>query len=196
MPFIIPVLLVLACIPSDQTPQDKPSASGPADEVVVTAARIEQPLTEAISLVTAIGEDDIARSPTLTVDDLLRSVPGFSLFRRSGSLVAHPTTQGVSLRGIGPSGAGRSLVLFDGIPMNDPVGGWVYWNRIPTSAIGKIEVVRGATSQLYGSSALGGTIQAFSLEPDGRHIRGRAQIGNASLRDVDATATDGGNKWG
>ncbi len=195
MPFIIPVLLVLACIPSDQTPQDKPSASGPADEVVVTAARIEQPLTEAISLVTAIGEDDIARSPTLTVDDLLRSVPGFSLFRRSGSLVAHPTTQGVSLRGIGPSGAGRSLVLFDGIPMNDPVGGWVYWNRIPPSAIGKIEVVRGATSQLYGSSALGGTIQAFSLEPDGRRIRGRAQLGNAGLRDVDVTATDAGNKW-
>ena len=48
------------------------------------------------------------RSPSQTVDDLLRQVPGFSLFRRSSSVVDHPTTQGVSLRGIGPSGASRA----------------------------------------------------------------------------------------
>ena len=53
--------------------------------------------------------------------DWLRArVPGFSLFRRTDSRLANPTAQGVSLRGIGPSGAGRSLVLLDGIPQNDP----------------------------------------------------------------------------
>ena len=70
-------------------------------------------------------------SPALTLDDFLRRVPGFTLFRRTSSLVAHPTAQGVSLRGVGPSGASRSLVLADGIPLNDPFGGWVYWSRVP-----------------------------------------------------------------
>ena len=56
---------------------------------------------------------------------------GFTLFRRSSSLVANPTTQGVSLRGTGSSGASRTLVLWDGIPLNDPFGGWVYWDRVP-----------------------------------------------------------------
>ena len=48
-----------------------------------------------------------------TLDDALRQVPSFSLFRRTSSLAAHPTSQGVSLRGIGPSGVSRTLVLLD-----------------------------------------------------------------------------------
>ena len=56
---------------------------------------------------------------------------GFSLFRRSGSRYANPTSQGVSLRGLGASGARRALVLVDGLPLNDPFGGWVYWARVP-----------------------------------------------------------------
>ena len=168
---------------------------GPAEEVVVTAARIEQPITEAVSLVTVVPSNRIANSPYLELDDLLRSVPGFSLFRRSSSLVAHPTTQGVSLRGIGPSGAGRSLVLLDGIPLNDPVGGWVYWNRIPTAAISRVEVVRGATSQLYGSSALGGTIQLITRKPVGRSLSLRGQLGNAGVADMDIAGTDQKGDW-
>jgi len=178
-----------------QDEQPQPPLQGPAEEVVVTAARVEQPITEAVSLVTVIPSDRIANSPFLELDDLLRSVPGFSLFRRSSSLVAHPTTQGVSLRGIGPSGAGRSLVLFDGIPLNDPVGGWVYWNRIPTTALSRVEVVRGATSQLYGSSALAGTIQLISRKPVGRSLSLRGQFGNAGIADLDIAATDQKGDW-
>ena len=62
---------------------------------------------------------------------MLRQVPGFSLFRRTTSRAANPTTQGVSLRGLGASGASRALVLSDGFPLNDPFGGWVYWDRAP-----------------------------------------------------------------
>ena len=65
------------------------------------------------------------------LDDALRFVPGFTLFRRTGSRVANPTAQGVTLRGLGGSGASRALVLDDGMPMNDPFGGWVYWGRVP-----------------------------------------------------------------
>lgn len=100
----------------------------------------------------------------------LRQVPGFSLFRRSSSVVAKPTTQGVSLRAIGSSGASRTLVLWDGIPINDPFGGWVYWTRIDPAHIDRVEIDRGKTrhSSCTNSSstlfALG--IRAFSLQFD------------------------------
>ena len=84
------------------------------------------------------------------------STPGFTLFRRSSSRVANPTTQGVTLRGVSGSGASRTLVLADGMPLNDPFGSWVYWNRIPLAAVDRVEVVRGATGDLYGAGALGG----------------------------------------
>ena len=168
---LMPVILIVVLLSFTRAfaGQEKPDAihSGPADEIVVTAARVEQSITESASLVTVLPEERISATPFLVLDDLLRAVPGFSLLRRSSSLVAHPTTQGVSLRGIGPSGASRSLVLLDGIPLNDPVGGWVYWNRMPFAALSRVEVVRGATSQLYGSSALGGTIQLIPKKPSG-----------------------------
>jgi outer membrane cobalamin receptor len=76
--------------------------------------------------------------------------------------VANPTTQGVSLRGAGASGSSRTLVLSDGLPLNDPFGGWVYWDRIPRASIDHIEVVRGGSSDLYGSDALSGVINVIS----------------------------------
>src|SRR5712691_9642889 len=76
----------------------------------------------------------------------------------TGSREANPTSQGVSLRGIGASGASRALVLDDGIPLNDPFGGWIYWGRIPLAAIERVEILRGGASDLYGSAAMGGVI--------------------------------------
>ncbi len=94
----------------------------------------------------------------VTTDDKLRQVPGFSLLRRSGSQTANPTSQGVSLRGLGASGASRALVLADGIPINDPFGGWIYWARIPQASLDQVQLVPGGVSALYGNDALGGVI--------------------------------------
>ena len=69
-----------------------------------------------------------------------------------------PTAQGVSLRGIGPSGVSRTLVLIDGMPFNDPFGGWVYWTRVPLENVDRIELVDGSSSSLYGNYAMGGVI--------------------------------------
>ena len=183
--------------PEDEKPlkQEDQEVVGYHEVVVVTAARTEQPLGDAISLVTAFSYEDLLESPTLVLDDHLRRVPGFSLFRRSSSLVAHPTTQGVSLRGIGPSGASRSLVLWDGVPLNDPFGNWIYWNRLPRLALGGVEVSRGATSQLYGSSALGGTIQLSTRPPESNTLELRAQVGSRQTYDVDALVSDRGEDW-
>ncbi len=105
-----------------------------------------------------VTDDQLAQWGALATDDKLRQVPGFSLLRRSGSQTANPTSQGVSLRGLGASGASRALVLADGIPLNDPFGGWIYWARIPQASLDQVQLVPGGVSALYGNDALGGVI--------------------------------------
>ena len=91
-------------------------AAARVEDVTVTASRGPTRLEDTASRVVVLSREAILATPALTVDDALRQVPGFSLFRRSGSRVANPTAQGASLRGVGPSGASRTLVLEDGVP--------------------------------------------------------------------------------
>lgn len=135
------------------------------EEVVVTPSGREAPLSETAESVTVIGRNELNQTATIALDDALRQVPGFTLFRRSNSLSANPTSQGVSLRGVGASGASRALVLDDGIPLNDAFGGWVYWNRVPRLAIDRMEVMRGGASNLYGNDAFGGVINITPQHP-------------------------------
>lgn len=141
-----------------------------ADSVVVTATRGAERLPSAASA-TVITSAELSNMAAGTIDDALRSTPGFTLFRRSSSRVANPTTQGVTLRGVSGSGASRTLVLADGAPLNDPFGSWVYWNRVPQAAVDRIEVVRGAAGDLYGAGALGGVIQLITVQPSRTRLR-------------------------
>lgn len=155
-------LPLLAQAPEPEAPpEDMPPGQVPAvsDELTVTATRTERRLGDTAASVVVLSTEELAATAAPTVDDALRQVPGFSLFRRSGSRFANPTAQGVSLRGLGASGASRALVLADGVPLNDPFGGWVYWGRVPRASLSRVEVMRGAGSDLYGSSALGGVVQ-------------------------------------
>jgi len=135
------------------------------DRVVVTASRLGTRLSDVAGSAVALASQDLAATPALTVDDKLRQIPGFTLFRRSGSRTANPTSLGVSLSGVGASGASRALVLEDGVPLNDPFGGWVYWDRIPQQALAGVEVVRRGESSLYGGDALAGVIQFLTRRP-------------------------------
>ena len=76
----------------------------------------------------------------------------------------------MSLRGIGPSGVSRSLVLLDGVPFNDAFGGWVYWTALPMESAERIEVVNGASSSLYGSYAMGGVLNVVTRRPQRRAL--------------------------
>ena len=151
----------------DEEDADKPVWK---ESVVVTAGRLEQPHEDVAANVTVLERASVEHSAAVTVDDYLRQVPGFSLFRRSSSVVSHPTSQGVSLRGIGPSGVSRTLVLLDGVRLNDPFGGWVYWSRVPLDLVDKAEVVRGGASNVWGNSALGGVIQLFTERPENSRV--------------------------
>src|SRR5439155_8227449 len=134
--------------------------------------------------VAVLSNEDLSTTAALTVDDALRQIPGFSLFRRSGSRTANPTSQGVSLRGVGASGASRAVVLADGIPINDPFGGWVFWGRAPRQAINRIEVVQGGASSLYGTDALGGVINLISRDARESAFSFEASYGNEQTPDV------------
>lgn len=138
--------------------------------MVVSAARTAEPPEQVPFSVTALTGEQLRANPASTADGALRSVPGFSLFRRSDSLSANPTAQGVSLRGLGPSGASRSLVLLDGVPLNDPFGGWVAWSKVPRESLAGAEVVRGGGATAWGNAALGGIVQLLTLAPETRHL--------------------------
>jgi outer membrane receptor protein involved in Fe transport len=146
--------------------------------LTVTALRGLSPIASSAFEVTAFDATELSQSPYWTSDDFLRQVPGFSLFRRTSSLVANPTTQGASLRGIGPSGASRSLVLMDGVPLNDAFGGWVYWSQINLRHAARVEVVRGGGSAAWGNTALGGVIQIVSRRPEPDTLETQLSIGN------------------
>ncbi len=159
------------------------------DPMVVSAARAPQPPEQVAFSAIPLSGDALRAAPTVTVDDALRAVPGFTLFRRSDSLTANPTAQGVSLRGLGPSGASRSLVLLDGVPLNDPFGGWVTWAMLPRESLDRAELVPGGGASAWGNSALGGVIQLLTDPVSGERTRFAASQGDFSTRSAEFEVT-------
>lgn len=142
-----------------------------------------------------LSAQTIAETGSLTLDDVLRNVPGFSTYRRSSSLFANPTSQGVSLRGVGASATSRSIVLLDGIPLNDPFGGWVYWARIPREAVESIEVSNGGASDLYGGGALGGVLNLRTRSTESAYGSLEMSYGNLNTPDMSFAAGVPFGKW-
>jgi outer membrane receptor protein involved in Fe transport len=152
--------------PGDAPAQPVTAAAAPSqplgEDIVVTATRSPRPLRDVPATVTVLPRAEIERSPAKASDELLITVPSFDLFRRSSSLAADPSSQGVKLRGVGGTAAPRALVLLDGVPVNDPFAGWVAWRAFPSLSLERIEVVPGGGAALYGNYALGGVIQLIS----------------------------------
>jgi outer membrane receptor protein involved in Fe transport len=154
-------------------------------KVLVSAARTPEPPDQVPFSATLLSGEQLRVTPSNTLDGALRSVPGFTLFRRSDSFTANPTAQGVSLRGLGPSGASRSLVLLDGVPLNDPFGGWVAWTKVPRESLAGAEVVRGGGATAWGNAALGGIVQLFTANPEAAGGRVAASYGEFATHNVE-----------
>ncbi len=161
------------------------------EKVTVTATRTAERVSDTAASVTVLSRQDLAASGSVTLDARLRQVPGFATFRRTDSRTANPTTQGVSLRGVGASGASRAVVLADGVPLNDPFGGWIYWDRVPNTSIEAVEVLQGGASDLYGTGALGGVIHIIPRRLPATSFGFEVSAGSA--RTVDASLA--GNLW-
>src|SRR5271165_6788276 len=160
----------------------------PNIERLQVKATIEDPIPAVPMSQYAIPAEQVEVAGSLVVDDVLREVPGFSTFRRSSSLFANPTSQGVSLRGVGASATSRSSVLLDGIPLNDPFGGWVYWARVPKEAIATMEVANGGASDLYGGGALGGVVNLRTRSEEAAYATGELSYGSMSTPDFSFAA--------
>jgi outer membrane cobalamin receptor len=157
--------------PATQEPQLEP-----LKQAITVNANVA---AEAPASIVEIRKLQLEQIPGVNLDDRLRNVPGFSMFRRSSSLAANPTTQGISLRGLGSSGASRTLLLWDGIPLNSPFGGWIYWTRLAPEEVDRIEMSRGAATSVFGDRAMGGTINVFSRLPEPWRMTLGAEGGNA-----------------
>jgi outer membrane receptor protein involved in Fe transport len=166
-----------------------------SDQITVTAERTLSRVSDTAASVLVLSTEDVSTTAALTLDDVLRQVPGFTLFRRSGSRTANPTSQGVSLRGVGASGASRAVALSDGIPINDPFGGWVYWGRVPRESVSRIEVVQGGASHLYGTDALGGVINFIPRDAREGALSFEASYGNQQTPDVSLFAGGRLSQW-
>src|SRR5688500_16471944 len=164
------------------------------EAVQVTSTRSDVPATDPTVAAAVFPASELMTSAQLSIDDALKMVPGFTLF--PSSRVANPTTQTVMMRGLGGSGVNRSLVLADGVPLNDAFGGWVYWDKVPQAAIDRVEVIRGGGSSLYGADAVGGVIQILTLEPTRTMARTVLEGGNLETGRVSAFGALHKGGWG
>lgn len=168
------------------------------EEIRVSTRRLPDSLSEQIYSTTTFDRS-VFNGPSFGLDDTLRRLPGFGLFRRQAARAAHPTTQGVSLRGLGPNGAGRTLVLLDGIPQNDPFGGWVEWVHLPPVSIGQATIVRGGGAGPWGNAALAGVVRLDSTALTGELIDADLRYGSKDSLSASAVfevGTDGGTMFG
>lgn len=131
-------------------------------EAVVTGSRSERPVTQSPGSINVIPPLVLRNSPAQSVDDILTMISGINTTRSDGISNIHSN---VSIRGLSGDEQGRTLVLFDGIPINTSDEGSVNWNSIHIDNVQRIEVFKGPGSSLYGNSAMGGVINIISKKP-------------------------------
>ena len=165
------------------------------EQLTVTATRSSLDLPATANTAYALTTSDLNNYPATELDDKLRQQAGFELFRRSSSRVQNPTSQGISLRGLGSTAASRTLVLEDSVPMNDPFGGWIHWDEIPTLALDAVTMATGGGSDLYGSSALGGVIDILPARPTSKRFDASAFGGGQYTSTLSTRADLGNSEW-
>ncbi len=135
------------------------------DEMVVTATRTEKSIADAPGSVSVVTAAEMKKRNIQSVDEALNMLPGVFDSRRKGLM---GTTSSVTFRGL--SGAGRSLLLLDGMPLNDAYSASQPWGGLNAQNFSQIEVVRGPSSSLYGGNAMGGVINFLSHMPEKREF--------------------------
>ena len=142
-----------------QRPRPRSAPTTVLDPMIVTASKLEEPLSQASNAVTVVTQQDITRRQTTDLFEQLREVPGFT-FVQTGSRGA---TTSLFPRG---GEADHNLILIDGVKVNR-AGGSFKFNDVTTLGVGRIEVVRGPQSALYGSDAMSSVIQLLTPRGQG-----------------------------
>ena len=165
-------------------------ASATADPVVVTATRTPEPLSATIRPVELIPAEVIQRSGQDSFTELLQQQANVEITSNGGP----GQTSGIFLRGANSS---HTLVLLDGIRLNNAAGGTTAFENLPPSQIARVEVVPGPMSSLYGSDALGGVIQLFTQRwPDAPRATGSVGFGSYDTAMVNGGLSAGTENTG
>lgn len=142
------------------------SSSPPAQELermVVTATKTERAISEVPVSVSVIERADVEVLPAQNIDDLIMHETGVTVKRVVGMAEGIPSD--IIIRGVpGAFAASRALILVDGIPTNVSGTPLMILNEIPLLNVGRIEVLRGPFSSLYGANAFSGVVNVFSRE--------------------------------
>jgi len=178
----------------DAVIQLEPSAS--TEQVTVTAYRSPLGSLESPATTRSLSQTALATTAAVTLDDQLRQLPGLELFRRSSSLVANPSSQGMSLRALGSTSASRTLITEDDVPLNDAFAGTIHWLEQPELAVKRIELVRGGVSDLYGSSAIGGVVNVVPVLPASNQAELRSSYGGEGTYDESLLLQAMRGHWG
>jgi iron complex outermembrane receptor protein len=144
------------------------------EEIVVTATRTEKELETAPGSVAVITKEDIKKRNLKTVNEALNTVSG--VFDRGGKGLADPMTS-ITLRGI-PSQQ-RTLILMDGITLNDSYSGDVRFGGMAVEDVERIEVIKGPFSSLYGGYAMGGVVNIITKMPEKREFTLKTGYGSS-----------------
>lgn len=149
-------------------------------DIVVTGALAETKSDSGypISQITLGG--NIAR-----IENALAQAAGLQQFRRSDARSANPTSQGITLRGLGGNASSRAQLLLDDVPQADPFGGWISWPGYDALQLASIRIKRGAGQVAAGTGALAGVVELDSLQNMDR-ITGAAYYGSRNSADARA----------
>ena len=153
---LLPILLLIA---------PTVAWSQASDEIIVTGRGLREAIGEDVYDIVILDRERLSGSASNRLDEILKEVPGFQLFRRSDARSANPTNQGATLRALGGNASSRALLILDGVPQTDPFGGWISWPAYDPRRLGEVRVVRGGGSGAYGPGALAGTIDMSSAGP-------------------------------
>lgn len=162
-------------------------AQDTSQDIVVTGRGLPAPPGEAALPVVEIDAEALRGVASGRLEDALRDVAGIAAFRRADSRSANPTSQGITLRGLGGNASSRALLLLDGVPQTDPFGGWVAFPAYAPERLAGVRVTRGGGSGYQGPGALAGTVELTSAGPAALDpVFARARLGSRDSVDLAA----------
>ncbi|MBL7864631.1 MAG: TonB-dependent receptor [Cyclobacteriaceae bacterium] len=185
-------LIAFWCLAPNILQAQQDSTARALDEVVVTATKFPKSLSETAKVLTVIDEEQLARSSGKDLSQLLNEQTGLII---NGATSSPGKDKSVYLQG---AKSDYTLVLLDGIPLNDPsaIGGGAYDLRmIPIDQVQRVEILKGSQSTLYGSDAIAGVINIITKPTGNSKPTINGNVGYGSFNTTRGTATvSGGTK--